>query len=382
MKVAETDCIESVHVATLRCELPEPIVFGDWVMEHRETVLVRLRSTSGAEGWSFTLSRDGSVAEQIGKTLASIYIGQAVGDQERVFSLAWRRSLASHATGIGLRALSLVDLAAWDLAARAAGKSIAAVLGGCNRPMPATAIIGYPPKSTGPEEIAKQVEALLPAGWRRFKVAMSADLETTAARLRAVRTVAPDAWLGLDGAWMFDDVAEAASFANSLRDVGLGWFEDVFPPGNAAKVRKLREEVPMPVAMGDEQGGSYYPEALLALNAVDVVRVDLTCMGGISGGRRLIERCSGQGVALAPHMNGHVHSQVFSALGYTDVPIEWGIPWTGVDPYADSLVQPKIRPDGRMEPLEEEPGFGRLLDRGWAVGQPHDDPDQILAEAH
>ena len=39
-----------------------------------------------------------------------------------------------------------------------------------------------------------------------------------------------------------------------------------------------------PIAMGDEQGGSYYPEALLLRQAVDVVRIDLTCMGGITGG--------------------------------------------------------------------------------------------------
>ena len=41
-------------------------------------------------------------------------------------------------------------------------------------------------------------------------------------------------------------------------------------------------------------------------------------------------------------MFAHVHSQVFSAWGFTDCPVEWGVPWTGVDPYADSLAQPTI----------------------------------------
>jgi len=373
----KVDVIESVSVATVLGQLPEPIVFGDWVMEYREFALVRMRSAGGIEGWAFTLTRDGAVAEQIRKSLAKVYVGQPVGDQERLFSLAWRRSLASHASGVGLRALSLVDLAAWDLAARKADQSIAGLLGGRNQSMPATAIIGYPPASTGPEVIAAQTAKLYAEGWRRFKIAVSADQDTTKARLRAVRGVSSDAWIGLDGAWVFETVDEAERFAHSIADVDLGWFEDIFPPGDAAMVAELRRRVPIPIAMGDEQGGLYYPEALLSSDAVDVVRIDLTCMGGITRGRQIIEQCQQAKVAFAPHMNGHVHSQVFGALGH-NVPIEWGVPWTGVDPFADSLVQPEILSGGLMRPLPEQPGFGTLLNREWALSQPTNDPDHIL----
>lgn len=374
----QPDVIDSVDVATILAQLPEPIVFGNWVMEHREFALVRIRSRAGLEGWAFTLTRDGAVAEQIRKSLTKVYVGEPVGSQERLFMLAWRRSLASHASGIGLRALSLVDLAAWDLAAKAADLSIAGLLGGRNRPMPVTAIIGYPPASTGPKEIAEQAGELYAAGWRRFKVAVSADHETTRRRLRAVRGAVRDSWLGLDGAWTFESVEEATDFARSVADIGLGWFEDVFPPGDAEIVRELRARAPMPIAMGDEQGGLYYPEALLNTGAVDVVRIDLTCMGGITQGRRIVERCLAAGVSFAPHMNAHVHSQVFSALGHVDVPIEWGVPGTGVDPYADSLRRPLIIDAGLMAPLPEEPGFGVLINRDWILSQPHDDPGNIL----
>ena len=57
-------------------------------------------------------------------------------------------------------------------------------------------------------------------------------------------------------------------------------------PGDAGKLRQLRERTDVPIAQGDEQGGSYYPEALILAEAVDVVRLDLTCMGGITAGRR------------------------------------------------------------------------------------------------
>jgi len=375
-----SDVITAVDVMTIQAQLPAPVVFGQWIMNHREFALVRVTSSAGLRGHAYTLTRDGTVAEQIRKTIAAIYVGSAVGDQERTYTVAWRRSLASHAAGIGLRALSIVDLACWELAAISAGRSIAGLLGGANHSMPTTAIIGYPPATMGPEETGAQTAALYADGWRRFKAPIAATPERTVARLRAARAAAPDAWLGLDAAWLYDDVDEAASLVNSMSDIGLGWFEDVFPPGDAGKLRRLRGRTNTPLAMGDEQGGSYYPEALLALDAVDVIRVDLTCMGGITGGRRLIDQVLAAGVAFAPHMFPHIHSQVLAGMGYTEVPIEWGIPGTGVHPMDDPLPQPVIEPGGRMRPLPEAPGFGRLLDPAWVRSQPHHDPDGILLD--
>ena len=374
--------IAGVEVMTIQAQLPAPVIFGDWVMRTREFALVRVRAegAGGAPaGYAYTLTRDGAVAEQICKTIAAIYVGTDLAERERTFTLAWRRSLASHAAGIGLRALSIVDLACWDLAARLADRSIADLLGGRNAAMPATAIIGYPPGTMGPQETGAQTAELYERGWRRFKAPTGGSAERSAARLRAARAAAPDAWLGMDAAWVYDDVEAAADFVSSIPDVRLGWFEDVFPPGDAGKLRALRERTSVPIAQGDEQGGLYYPEALILAEAVDVVRVDLTCMGGISAGRRVIDQTLDAGLAFAPHMFPHVHSQVLAAWGFSDVPIEWGIPGTGVHPMDDPLPQPQLDGEGRMLPFEEGLGFGRIVDADWVRSQPHHDPDEILA---
>jgi len=370
--------ITAVDVMTIQAQLPAPVIFGEWIMHTREFALVRVRTDAGSDGYSYTLTRDGAVAEQIRKTIARIYVGSELTERERTYTIAWRRSLASHAAGIGLRALSIVDLACWDAAAKVADRSIADLLGGSNTPMPATAIIGYPPGTMGPEETATQTAELYATGWRRFKAPIAATPERTAARLRAARAVAPDAWLGMDAAWVYEDVDVAAAFIDSIPDVGLGWFEDVFPPGEAGILRRLRDRIDVPIAQGDEQGGIYYPEALIAAEAVDVIRVDLTCMGGITGGRRVIDQVLDAGLAFAPHMFPHVHSQVMAGLGHTGVPIEWGIPFTGVHPMDDPLPQPVIDVDGRMIALPEAPGFGHLVDADWVRSQPHEDPAGIL----
>jgi len=370
--------ITDVSVATIQGQLPAPVIFGDWVMKQREFVVVRLRTTSGHEGWAFTLTRDGAAAEQIRKTIAQVYIGTELGDREKTYRIAKGRTYGSHSAGIGLRALSLVDLAAWDAAAKMADRSIAEFLGGKAAPMPATAIVGYPPALMPPEKIGDQVRGLYAEGWRRFKAPMGVTLAESEARLRAARVAAPDAWLGTDLVWMFAEVDQAADYADRIADLDMGCIEDIFPPGNAGKLARLRKRVKMPIWQGDEQGGSYYPEALILAESVDRVRVDLTCMGGITGGRAIIDECLAANVDFGPHMFAHVHSQVFSAWGFDDKPVEWGVPWTGVDPYADSLVQPEIVEGGLMKALPSKPGFGNMLNRDWALSQPHHDPDHLL----
>ena len=373
-----TSTIASINVATVAGELPAPVVFGDWIMKTREYVVVKVTLNSGVEGWAFTLTRDGAVAEHIRKTLKNIYLGTNPEDVEKTYTTALRRSLASHSAGLGLRALSMLDLATWDARAKQSNQSISTLLGGSVEPMPATAIIGYPPAKMGGAEVFEQVSELYKQGWRRFKAPVGVNNLATAQRLMAARKAAPDAWIGCDAAWIFDDVESALDLLNLLDEVNLGWFEDVFPPGNAQVVSDLRQRTQIPIAMGDEQGGIYYPESLIAKSAVDVVRIDLTCMGGITGGKKIVKQCLDSNVEFAPHMFAHVHSQVFSAWGHTSVPIEWGVPWTGVDPYADSLRQPQILAGGLMNSLPEDIGFGNLVNKDWILSQKFDDPEGLF----
>jgi L-alanine-DL-glutamate epimerase-like enolase superfamily enzyme len=376
------ETIREIQTATIRARLPEPIQFGDWVMTHREFALVRVRSENGVDGFGFTATRDGPVASTIARIIADQYLGAVLttrDDLERSFDRCQGSSLGNLSAGIGLRALSIVDLAAYDLLARSAGVSISRLLGGQASPLPATAIIGYPPGAMDADAVREQVSALREQGWRRFKISIALPLDYARKRALAAREAAgDDCWLGMDAAWVFRSVDEALSFLSSIDSVNLGWFEDVFPPGDAGIVAEFRERArPTPIAMGDEQGGSYFPEALLLRNSVDIVRIDLTCMGGITRAPRMIAACRQAGIDLAPHMFAHVHAPVFAALGL-EVPIEWGVPATGVDPYSDSLPQPDIV-DGLMKPLPEVPGFGALFNVDWIREQRYDDPDGLIA---
>ena len=283
--------------------------------------------------------------EQIEKSIAKKYLGSHLFDREETYWQTKRSNLSTHSDGVGLRALSLVDLTTWDLAAKS----------------------------------EDQIRTLLFANWKRFKIPFSDSAETTAAKLALIRELALDSWVGCDAAWRFRKAEHALEFLALVADLNLSWLEDVFAPGEIDELVKLRSLTNIAIAMGDEQGESYYPQALISSTASDVIRIDLTCMGGITEIRDPINHLVSEGKQLSPHMFAHEHSQVLSALGHTDLPIEWGVPLTGVDPYADSLIAPVIDSDGRMLPLPQGPGFNELLNRQWISQQEIHDPHRILA---
>ncbi len=375
--MTESPTITQVRTARILYELEVPIVYGPWVMRHREFVLVRIDADDGSTGFAYCLTRDGPVPEIVARTIAPRYVGVSAADPRAAFFDTLYSNHAVHASGIGMRSLSVVDIAAWDLACKIDGVTIAAALGAPDPVrLPATAIVGYPP-SLGPDAVAAQVAGLWAAGWRRFKVPIAPDLDASVARLHAARAAAPEGWVGFDANMVFRTADDVARFDAQIADLGLGWIEDLVPPGDAALVADCRAAASTPVAMGDEQGGSYHPQALLAHRAVDVLRIDLTTNGGISGMPRVLDQARRAGVPVAPHMYPHLHSRVLPALGAPDVPIEWGVPGTGVHPMDDCLEQPVIV-DGLMEPLAQDAGLGTLVNRRWLATQQVIDPDGLL----
>ena len=109
-----------------------------------------------------------------------------------------------------------------------------------------------------------------------------------------------------------------------------------------------------------------------------MLRVDATTNGGVSRFRDIIRCAARKSVAISPHMFPHIHSRLVAACSY-EAPIEWGVPGMGVHPMDDCLDQPVIT-DGRMAPLPDGLGFGRLVDSCWIAKQSVRDPEGLLED--
>jgi len=364
--------IAAVGVLELRVPLARPIVFRDWVITERAFAIAAVRATGGAVGYAFGLTRDGPVARMLRDTVAPAYLDQPLDDPSVAFRAAIGRARPILGSGMGLRALSLVDIAAWDASARVAGRSLRDHLGGSVDSLRVMAVAGYPPQLEL-DAVAEQARTFRAMGLGHLKLPMVPSVEANRRRLEAAAPYADQ--LSLDGAWSIHDVAAAVELAAVMPKPG--WLEDPVPPERIELLADVRRAIGVRVAMGDEQGGPGFPDALLLGDAVDVVRLDATCAGGITGLRPIIERVQRAGKDISFHVYAAFHAQIAAGLGADEAWIEWSLPGMLVDAVTESRTLPTFD-DGRMHIDPVGPGLGRMWDPDWLADQTIDDPDGIL----
>lgn len=371
MTTTQPSIIEAVGVASLRVPLPSPLVLGDWVMSHRALALVAVRARGGAVGWASSLTREGPVEDMIRRYVAPGYVGKSLDDPAAVFEAARSMLRPVVGSGTGLRALSLVDIATWDLAARVAGRSLRDHLGGTAETLSAMGIVGYPPDPD--TDVPAQAAQLAQMGLRHVKFPIVAGLEQNRERMQAATPYVER--ISLDGAWTIEDIDDGVRLAEAMPQPG--WFEDPVPPHRVDLLAELRRRVNVDIAMGDEQGGPGFPDAMLLADAVDVVRLDATVAGGISGLRPIVKQIRQAGKGLSFHIYARLHAAIAAAIADEDAIVEWSLPGMLVDPMMESLPATAFE-DGRMRVDGGDPGMGELFDRNWVLEQQPDDPDGIL----
>jgi len=356
-KPALSQEIHTIDVGTADFALPEPIHHGPWTIRSRQYAVVIVRDRHGNTGWASTLTRGIPLNDLVESILGPIYLESNPCDAESVFRAALASNWAALSWGAGLRALSLLDLASWDLAARQADRGIAELLGGESKAMPAVTVAGYPPQVTG-ASLLEPLEALASEALRFIKVPASLSSETTLSRLDTIRNRFPASEIIVDANGAF--VSAVAAHAASEAWAPLLWLEDPFQPMACLdELAAFRGLTSTPIGMGDEHSSAYFPEVVLSAGP-DVIRLDLTCMGGISRLKSLRARLDAvENVMVSTHMYPHIHQPVLSAL-MPDAMIEWGLPGLGIDPLADMLSAPSFNGDG-LYFREASPGLGEDL---------------------
>ena len=169
-----------------------------------------------------------------------------------------------------------------------------------------------------PERFAARVAALAGDGVPAVKLKHYGDVADTTARLAAIRAAAPaELELVLDVGWVCRDVATAVRYAAEWQPFRLAWLEDPFPPNRIDAAAALRAAVDVPLGIGDTVTSVDVAERLIASGAVDVLRVDVTTMGGYGGVARLVGLASQAGVRVSPELL--VESQQHVAIAWPSV---------------------------------------------------------------
>ncbi|MFG2058433.1 mandelate racemase/muconate lactonizing enzyme family protein [Micromonospora sp. NPDC048930] len=265
-----------------------------------ETLLVKLTADDGTYGWGEALAPVAPEVPQaiVDRLLAPALIGQ---DPRRVRPL-WTRLTGlmrerGHLVGHQADALAAVDTALWDLAGKAYGMPVHALLGGAYRREVPTYVSGLPrPTDTD--------RAALAADWvrqgvRAIKLHLGHGVDADLATYDAVAATHPDLRVAVDAHWAYD-TADALRLGRAL-DERQAWFlEAPLVPEDVDGHRELAAAIATPVAVGEALRNRYEFRAWLAARAVDLCQPDVA-RTGITEAMAIAEVAAAHHVPVAPH---------------------------------------------------------------------------------
>jgi L-alanine-DL-glutamate epimerase-like enolase superfamily enzyme len=315
-------------------------------------LLVRVRTDEGLEGWGEAFGHAVSPATKVAidTMIAPLFRDRDPSDIDALMEEAQRKLHIFGRNGPVIYGLSGVDIALWDIAAKAAGLPLYRLLGGDER----RDVRAYSSllRCAGPDAVAEACAAAVEHGYRHVKLH-----EITVPAVRAAREA-----VGADVALMVDTncpwrVDEALRMVDALRPFDLAWLEEpVWPPEDYEGLAKVRAAGAV-TAAGENVAGLPSFERLMRAGAVDVLQPSVAKVGGISAMRRIAAMAQALAVEVVPHCGylgpGFLASVHLVAAAAGDVLLER----LNVEVEADPLAgRTRVR-DGRVE-VPQSPGLG------------------------
>jgi D-galactarolactone cycloisomerase len=330
---------------------------GNLHLRNMDTLLVRVETDAGITGWGegfgFNLVR--TTQQALRELIAPVCVGEELGDTPGLLRKLERRFHNFGRNGAVTFALSGLDIALWDIAAKAAGKPLHALLGGAKRDrVPAYAsLLRY----GDPALVARNTADAVARGYRRIKLH-----EVDLACIRAAREAAPpEVPLMLDINCAWDTVEQGIAFCRAVHGMNVRWVEEpIWPPEDFMGIAAVRRDAGVGIAAGECLGSPESLGAMLAAGAVDVVQPSITKMGGITGMLAVRDLAARHGAALVPHCPyygpGLLASLHVLAAAAVEEPLEYYFADLQAPPY------PALIPRDGFVAVPQAPGLGLEID--------------------
>ncbi len=339
----------------------------------QDALLVRVSTDAGITGIgevdSAPMAVKGAIEGPFSHTtacgLAQVVMGEDPFETEKIWHKMYRANIYGGRRGVGLHAMSGIDMALWDIKGKALGLPVWKLLGGgfhqkirCY----ASSLFGPTPQKTG--ELASRYRdqgfTAVKFGWDP----MGQNEATDIALVREARKgMGPDVDLLIDAGLVWDSKT-ALQRARAFSDYNIYWLEEPLRPDDYDGYRKLAEATHVRIAAGEEESNRQSFLDLMDRGRIDVVQVDLTRCGGFTEAMKIAALAWDRGLPVANH-------------GFTTyVNVTAALHWLNSIPNAlicefvaeeetnlrESITRQKLRArDGYLE-IPQEPGLGIDLD--------------------
>ena len=271
-------------------------------------VLVRARADDGLVGWGEISDGWGceypAVATAlVEEALSRFVLGKHPDDVEELVARMWawmRRRQGT--TWLVAQAVSGVEIALWDLVARAAGRPISTVVG---RPVHAAIPIYSGGNFLGERDAAGHVETYREAlgrGVAAIKVRMGVDWEADLDVLAGVRELlGPDIAIGVDGSEAYK-ATTSMEIARRMADIDIAFFEEPMPRDDRAGLAALVAGSSVPIAYGEHvHRASGFEKLEQDGPLAHIWQPDVTVVGGFIEASTTYSLAAAYGRPISPH---------------------------------------------------------------------------------
>tara|TARA_B100001179_G_scaffold231001_2_gene219853 strand:- start:2203 stop:3408 length:1206 start_codon:yes stop_codon:yes gene_type:complete len=248
----------------------------------------------------------------IDQYLAPLVVGQDPFDYEYLWQRMYRSTHAWGRRGIGMAAISGVDIAIWDVMGKAVGKPVFKLLGGRTKEkIPCYASKLY---RTDLDEMQREAQSYLDQGFKAMKMRFGYGPKDGPEGVRenlnsvaAVREVIGDDIDLMLECYMGWNLEYAKRILPKLERFEPRWLEEPVLADDVDGYAELNALTSIPISGGEHEFNHYGFRQLLEKRAVSVVQYDTNRVGGITAARKINAIAESFSVPVIPHA-GQMHN--------------------------------------------------------------------------
>lgn len=286
-----------------------------------EFVGLKLSTDAGIEGTGYTITV-GHGGHVIRAVLDTLFVDDLKGQDPSNVRAIWQQLYFGKSHWIGragatTMAQAAVDVALWDIVAKAAEKPLWQVLGGAR---PADIPIynthaGWLNYSIG--QLKDEACKLVDDGYTALKMKVGLDdTREDLRRVEAVRDAIPDGILLMVDANQKWDLHQASLALRLFAGLDLSWVEEPLHPDDIRAHAALHRRATLPIALGEHVYTTHAFRDYIERNAVDIVQVDVCRVGGITPWLEVAALANTANLRVCPHAGDlmQVHQHMVKAI--------------------------------------------------------------------
>lgn len=300
--------------------------------------------------------------------LAPLVIGADPFDYEYLWQRMYRSTLPWARRGIGMAAISGVDIAIWDIMGKATGRPVFKLLGGRTKSrIPCYASKLY---STDLAEMQREAQDYVQQGFKAMKMRIGYGPKHGPDGMRkninaiwAVRdAIGDDIDLMVD-CYMGWNLDYAKRMLPRLEEFGLRWLEEPVIADDVDGYAELNRLTSIPISGGEHEYTIQGFRQLLDRNAVSVIQYDTNRVGGITVAHKINAMAEAYSIPVIPHA-GQMHNYHLT-MSNLNCPVAEYFPVFDVELGNELFYYlfegDPIAVDGHVDLADDVPGLGLSL---------------------